>query len=108
LVPLRCLPCSSWYAETFVYDLEFFIVLMLLFCWSGPNAFKMLMKDFKLFISQFGIFNMLKEFCLWIWNIGLWIQTLHHSLVNVGKLFLVWMGCAWTWGEIGSPSLINV
>ncbi len=36
----------------------------------------------------------------------LWIQTLNHNLVNLGKLILVGMRCAWIWGEIGSLSLI--
>jgi hypothetical protein len=47
----------------------------------------MLMKGFKLSFSQFGSFDMLKFFCLWIWKIGLWIQTLHHSLLNLANSF---------------------
>ncbi len=100
LATLRCPPCFGWYARTSVFDLELYMIPILLsFCWSSPYALKMLMKDFKLSLSQFGSFDMLKEFCMWI-------QTLHHSLVNLGKLILVGMGCAWIWGEIRNPSLI--
>ncbi len=109
LATIKWPPCFGWYARTCVYDLTLFAILMLFgLCWSNPHDLKMLMKDFKLFLSQFGSSNMLVEFCLWIWKIGLWIQTLHHSLVLVNKLFLARMGCAWIWGEIGSSSLINV
>jgi hypothetical protein len=109
LAIVKCFPCSGWYARICVFDLTFSIILMLLaHCWFSPYDLKMLMIDFKLFVSQFGSSDMLAEFCLWIWKIGLWIQTLHQILVLVSKLFLVGMGCAWIWGEIGRSSLINV
>jgi len=65
----------------------------------------MLMKEFKLSFSQFGSFNMLKEFCLWIWKIdyeskpctiALWIGQVNFGgngmCLNLGgnwKSFLI-------------------
>jgi hypothetical protein len=97
LATLRWPPYSSQYAKTFVFDLEFFKTLMLLsFHRASPYAFKMLMKDFKLSLSQFGSFDMLKEFCLWMWKIGLRSQTLPCEF---GKLIMVGIGCAGISGE---------
>jgi hypothetical protein len=104
LVTIRCLPCSGWYAKTYVSDLELSTTPMLFsLCWSSPYALTMLVKDFRLFFSQFGSFDMLKEFCLWIWKIGLWIQTLPFEF---DKLILVGIKCAWIWRKL--EILINV
>jgi hypothetical protein len=92
LATLRCPPYFGWYARTFVSDLKLYMIPMLFsFCWSSPYALKMLMKDFRLSLSQFESSDMLKEFCLW---------TFHHNLVNLGKIVLVGMGCAWIWGKL--------
>ncbi len=50
LAILICPPCSNWYAKTYVFDLKLSTTPMLFYlCWFHPYAFKMLMKDFKLF-----------------------------------------------------------
>jgi hypothetical protein len=47
------------------FYLELFTTPMLLaLYWFNPYAFKILVKDFRLSFSQFGSFDMLKEFCL--------------------------------------------
>jgi hypothetical protein len=58
------------------------------------------MKDLKLFLSQLRSSNMLKDRIIY--------PNLHDNLVNLGMLFFAGMGCAWTWGEIGNLSLLNV
>jgi hypothetical protein len=54
----------------------------------------MLMKDLKLFFSLLGSFGMLKEFLLVSLKKCIVYPNLHHSLVNLGRLFSVKMGCA--------------
>jgi len=104
LATLRCPPCSSWYVKTYISNLELSTTPMLLsLCWSSQYALKMLMKDFKLSLSQFGSSDMLKEFCLWIWKIGLWIQTLPCEFC---KLILVELDVLEFGGKLGV--LINV
>ncbi len=63
-------------------------------CWSSLYALKMLMKDLKLFFSLLGSFGMLKEFLLVSLKKCIVYPNLHHSLVNLGRLFSVKMGCA--------------
>jgi hypothetical protein len=51
--------------ELNVYDLTLFVTPMLLaLCWCSPHDLKMLMKDFKLSLSQLGSSDMFVEFYL--------------------------------------------
>ncbi len=54
----------------------------------------MLMKDLKLFLSQVGSSDMLKKNLLVSLKKCIVYPNLHHSLVNLGMLFLTKMVCA--------------
>ncbi len=93
LVILRWPLYSNWYSKTSIFYLKLTTTPMLFsLYWSSPYAFKMLVKDFRLSFSQFGSF----------WH------AKRNLLVNLpcqfGKSILVVIGCAWIWGEIGSPN----
>jgi hypothetical protein len=56
-------PYFGLYVKACVSNRTFFATPMLFaLCWSSPYDFKMLMKDFKWFLSQFGSSDMLAKF----------------------------------------------
>jgi hypothetical protein len=92
LATLKCLPFSCWSSKTTcVFYLQFSTLFMLPnLCWFSPYAFKMLMKNLRLYLSQLGSSNMLKEFCLWIWKNELCIQVCTIAL---------WIWACYFWRE---------
>jgi hypothetical protein len=90
LAILKCFHCFCWCARTCVYVLWLSTIPMLLvLCWFSPYELSKCWWKIS-DLSLLGSFNMLKEFCLWIWKIEFYIQTCAIAL---------WIWACYFWEE---------